>query len=61
VAILGDPAINALQFATTETAARSFGVRPETIEVHVQPDTAEVRSRNGFEIAMETARATRVP
>ncbi len=47
VAILGDPAINALQFATTEAAARAFAVQPETIEV---------RSSTGFESALETAR-----
>jgi len=47
VAIIGDPAINALQFGTTETAARTFAIQSETIEV---------RSSNGFESAFETAR-----
>jgi putative tryptophan/tyrosine transport system substrate-binding protein len=56
VAILGDPAINALQFATTETVARSFGLQPETIEVQLQPESAELRDRNGFEVAVETAK-----
>ncbi len=46
VAILGDSAINALQFATTESAARAFAVQPETIET---------RSPGGFESAFETA------
>jgi putative tryptophan/tyrosine transport system substrate-binding protein len=57
VAILGDPAINALQFAATRTAARSLGVEPETVEVQVQPESTEARSRNGFEIAIEAAKA----
>ena len=57
VAILGDPAINALQFAATRTAARSLGVEPETVEVEVQPESTEARSRNGFEIAIEAAKA----
>jgi putative tryptophan/tyrosine transport system substrate-binding protein len=47
VAILGDPAINALQFETTETAARAFAVQPETIDV---------QNSNGFDNAIETAR-----
>jgi putative ABC transport system substrate-binding protein len=45
VAIIGDPAINALQFGTTETAARAFSVQPETIEV-----------RSSFDSAFEAAR-----
>src|SRR5262245_9884473 len=57
VAILGDPAINALQFATTQTAARSFRVEPETIEVQVEPESTEAGSRNGFEVAIEAATA----
>ena len=47
VAILGDPAINAPQFAATETAARVFAV---------QPDSIEVRTLNDFDGALETAR-----
>ena len=47
IAILGDPAINALQFETTETAARALAVQAEPIEM---------RSSDGFENAFETAR-----
>jgi putative tryptophan/tyrosine transport system substrate-binding protein len=56
VAIIGDPAINALQFATTQTAARSFGVQPEAIEVQPQPESGEPRGRNAFESAIEAAK-----
>jgi putative tryptophan/tyrosine transport system substrate-binding protein len=48
VAILGDPAINAPQFAATESAARAFAVEPESVELRVS---------NDFAAALETARA----
>jgi putative ABC transport system substrate-binding protein len=51
VAVFGDPAINALQFATTEAAARAFAVKPESIEL---------RSPDGFETAFETAKTMHV-
>ncbi len=50
VAILGDPAINAPQFAATTAAAHTFAVQPESIELRVFAD---------FASALETARAKR--
>ena len=46
VAIIGDPAINAPQFAVTKIAARAFAVQPEAIELRVL---------NDFDSALETA------
>jgi putative ABC transport system substrate-binding protein len=50
VAILGDPAINAPQFAATETAARVFAVQSEPIALRVS---------NDLDNALETARTRR--
>lgn len=50
VAILGDPAINAPQFAATEAAARVFAVQSEPIALRVS---------NDLDNALETARTRR--
>ena len=47
LAIIGVPGLNAVQFATTEAAAKAVGVEPEILEV---------RSFDEFGGAMETAR-----
>jgi putative ABC transport system substrate-binding protein len=51
VAIFGIPALNALQFAATETAARAIGIEVEILELRVADD---------FRGAMEAARARHV-
>jgi putative ABC transport system substrate-binding protein len=51
IAIFGDPDLNALQFAATETAARAVGVETEILEVRVP---------NDLRGAMEAARARHV-
>ena len=50
VAIVGDPVLNAPQFAATRNAARAFSVEPESIEIRELAD---------FEPALETATARR--
>ena len=51
IAIFGDPSLNTLQFAATETAARALAVEAEMIEVRVGDD---------FEGALEAARTRHV-
>jgi putative ABC transport system substrate-binding protein len=51
IAILGVPGLNALQFAAAETAARTFAVESEILEVRVPDD---------FERAFEVARVKHV-
>ena len=51
IAIFGVPGLNALQFAATETAARTFALEAEILEVRVPDD---------FERAFEAARAKHV-
>jgi putative ABC transport system substrate-binding protein len=51
IAIFGIPGINALQFAATETAARTFAVEAKILEVRVADD---------FERALEAARTKHV-
>ena len=51
IAIFGIPGINALQFAATETAARTFAVEAEILEVRVPDD---------FGDAVEAARTKHV-
>jgi putative tryptophan/tyrosine transport system substrate-binding protein len=51
IAIFGDPSLNTLQFAATETAARALAVEAEVMEVRVGDD---------LEGALEAARTRRV-
>ena len=51
IAIFGDPSLNALQFAATESAARALAVEAEIMEVRVRDD---------FEGALEMARRRHV-